>query len=44
MFEKYGDEIRSEVLADKITAGTLTGYEKEWSINGENVTLAVEKQ
>ena len=44
IFEKYGDEIRSEVLADKITAGTLTGYEKEWSINGEKVTLAVEKQ
>ena len=44
IFEKYGDEICSEVLADKITAGTLTGYEKEWSINGEKVTLAVEKQ
>ena len=39
IFNKYG-----EVLANAITAGTLAGYQKEWSINGEKVTLAVEKQ
>ena len=44
IFEKYSEEIKSEVLADKITEGELSGYEKEWSINGEKVTLAVEKQ
>ena len=44
IFEKYNEEIKSEVLADKITEGELSGYEKEWSINGEKVTLAVEKQ
>ncbi|MCI6790489.1 MAG: isoleucine--tRNA ligase, partial [Lachnobacterium sp.] len=44
IFDKYSEEIKSEVLADKITAGNLSGYEKEWSINGEKVILAVEKQ
>ena len=43
IFEKYGDEIGKEVLAEKVTAGALTGYEKEWNINGEKVVLAVEK-
>ena len=44
IFAKYGEEIKSEVLADAISSGDLKGYEKEWSINGENVQLAVEKQ
>ena len=43
IFEKYGDEIGKEVLAEKVTAGALSGYEKEWNINGEKVVLAVEK-
>ena len=43
IFEKYGDDIKSEVLAESIAAGTLTGYEKDWNINGEKVQLAVEK-
>ena len=44
IFNKNGESIKSEVLANVITAGTLTGYRKEWNINGEKVTLAVEKQ
>ena len=44
IFAKYGAEIKSEVLADAISSGDLKGYEKEWSINGESVQLAVEKQ
>ncbi len=44
IFEQYGEEIRSEVLADAITSGALSGYGKEWNINGEHVQLAVEKQ
>lgn len=44
IFDKYGENIQSEVLADAITAGTLAGYEESWSINGEKVTLAVQKQ
>ena len=43
IFEKYGEQIGKEVLAEKITAGTANGYEKEWNINGEKVVLAVEK-
>ena len=44
IFDKYGESIKSEVLADQITAGTLAGYEKDWNINGEKVKLAVNKQ
>ena len=43
IFEKYGNDIMSEVLAEDITAEVLSGYEKEWNINGEKVTLAVIK-
>ena len=43
IFEKFGAQIQSEVLGEKITAGAVTGYEKEWNINGEKVTLGVEK-
>ena len=44
IFNKYGEKIQTEVLANAITSGILAGYQKEWSINGEKVTLAVEKQ
>ncbi len=43
IFEKYGTDISGDVLADSVSEGALTGYEKEWKINGEDVTLAVEK-
>jgi isoleucyl-tRNA synthetase len=43
IFENHGDTIAAEVLANAIHSGTLAGYEKEWNINGEKVTLAVEK-
>jgi isoleucyl-tRNA synthetase len=43
IFEKHGDDIAAEVLANAIHSGALAGYEKEWNINGEKVTLAVEK-
>ena len=37
------DEIKSEVLADKIEFDKIDGYEKEWNINGEKVTVSVSK-
>ena len=37
------DEIKSEVLAEKVEFGKMNGYSKEWNINGENVSLGVEK-
>jgi isoleucyl-tRNA synthetase len=43
IFNQYGDNIKAEVLAEAIHSEVLTGYEKEWNINGEKVTLAVEK-
>ena len=43
IFGAHGEEIKSEVLAEGITPGKAAGYTKEWNINGENVTLGVEK-
>lgn len=37
------DEVKNEVLAEKIILGETSGYVKEWNINGEHVTLGVEK-
>ena len=36
--------IAGDVLADEVKAGEVAGYEKEWNINGEKVTLGVEKR
>ncbi len=36
-------QIKSEVLADKVSYDGAKGFVKEWSINGEKVTLGVEK-
>ncbi len=44
IFAKYGDAIKKEVLGEKINAGSTSGYTKAWNINGEEVTLSVEKQ
>ncbi len=43
IFEKYGTQIQSEVLAVSISKDAVKGYEKEWNINGEKVVLGVEK-
>ena len=39
--ERYQGAIQSATLCDEIAPAT--GYEKEWNVNGETVTLAVEK-
>ena len=39
----HREEISREVLSQEILTGRTAGYEKEWNINGENVTLGVEK-
>ena len=36
-------EIQSEVMADEVCYDEVSGYTKEWKINAETVTLAVEK-
>ena len=37
------DTIKNDVLCDEIIDGKIDGFEKEWNINGENVTLYVAK-
>ncbi|MDO5541527.1 MAG: isoleucine--tRNA ligase [Eubacteriales bacterium] len=44
ILKNHGEQIKSEVLANDIILGSTKGYEKEWNINGEKVTMAVEKQ
>ncbi len=39
----YGDVIAKTVLGEKVVCGELNGYVKEWDLNGEGFTLAVEK-
>ena len=41
---KNGDLIKIEVLADDIVIGKTCGSVKEWNLNGEKVTLGVEKR
>ena len=43
LFAKYAGEIGEEVLATSVENKTPQGYTKEWNINGEKVTLGVEK-
>jgi len=43
IMKKYESELKKEVLAEKITYGSLDGYTKEWNVNGEAVKLGVRK-
>jgi isoleucyl-tRNA synthetase len=43
LMNKNQELIRSIVLCDDIVRDVTEGYEKDWDINGENVTLAVKK-
>ena len=43
VMNRFGEEVASNVLADVIKNESGSGYAKEWDINGEDVTLAVEK-
>ncbi len=42
--KRYHEEIQRDVMATDIQFETVKGYVKEWNINGESVTLGVEKQ
>lgn len=42
IFARHGAEIAAATLADSIKPGA-SGYVKDWEINGESVTLGVEK-
>ena len=43
IIKKYAETLKGEVMADSITLGAMTGYTKEWNINGEDVMLGVAK-
>ena len=42
IFARHGAEVAADTLADSIKLGSA-GYVKDWEINGESVTLGVEK-
>ncbi len=44
VFKKFGAEIAEDTLADEVANAAPRGYVKEWDINGEAVTLGVEKK
>jgi isoleucyl-tRNA synthetase len=44
IFNRYGAQIAGDVLADSISAGQEGSYSKEWSINGETVTLSISRK
>ena len=37
------DYVMKETMADTVSVGSVAGFTKEWDINGEHVTLGVEK-
>ena len=43
LVNKNSDAIRTKVLADEISVNTTCGSSKEWNVNGENVTIGVER-
>ena len=36
-------QVSGDILADSVATGSVCGYTKEWNINGETVTLGVER-
>jgi isoleucyl-tRNA synthetase len=46
ILEKHEDQMKKEVLAESVVYGDAPAdaYEKEWTVNGERVTLAVRKR
>jgi len=36
-------QVGGDILADAVCTGSLAGYTKEWDVNGEAVTLGVER-
>ena len=43
IIKNNADEIKGDVMALDIKFAEMTGYSKEWNINGETVTIGVEK-
>ena len=43
LFSNNCAQIKDDVLAESIQLDRMSGFSKEWNINGETVTLGVEK-
>ena len=43
IFEKFGQDIAGEVLAESVAKTAPEGFTKEWNINGKKVSLGVKK-
>ena len=43
LFKAHSEELLPDVLAKEVVFDEKIGYNKEWNINGEKVTLGVEK-
>lgn len=43
VLEAYKDRVSKVVLAEAFEGGKSFGYQKDWDVNGETVTLSVEK-
>ncbi len=43
ILRKFEKDILTDVMADEIVYDNVSGYTKDWNINGENVTLGVER-
>ena len=43
LFTNNSAQIKDDVLAENIQLDKMSGFSKEWNINGEDVTLGVEK-
>jgi len=41
--KRNAEEIKNQVLATEFVFDSVKGYSKEWNINGENVSLGVER-
>jgi isoleucyl-tRNA synthetase len=44
IMQKFETELKKEVLAETISFDEADGYVKEWTVNGEKVTLGVKKR
>ena len=43
IFTRNAESIKKDVLALEAVVGTGSGYEKDWTINGESARISVEK-
>ena len=42
-YAKHAEELKNDVLALAFEKGTPEGYTKDWTINGEKVSLGVRR-